>query len=178
MGYGYEYAFSSPNYKSLVQNQLFPKMSKCTLYIFGPSGTKQVYDALCVLPLNILNEKLFLVLWFWYFILLFLSLCSVFYWTAHVISPRLRLRHIERHLKGQVKGNQLKFLNKHFGDWFLLHQLYKNVHLTNFTQLVSKLCDDQMKSASKSNPLLKKSETFISFDLPKDEEDEDHKDLT
>ena len=58
------------------------------------------------------------------------------------------------------KGNQLKFLNQHFGDWFVLHQMYKNIHLSNFTRLVSKLCAIEEKSCS----LLKKGETFISFD--------------
>ena len=37
-----------------------------------------------------------------------------------------RVRHIERHLKGTVKGNKLKYLNKTFGDWFVLHQVKKH----------------------------------------------------
>ena len=31
-----------------------------------------------------------------------------------------------RHLKGTVKGNKLKYLNKTFGDWFVLHQVKKH----------------------------------------------------
>ncbi len=34
-----------------------------------------------------------------------------------------RILHIEKHLKGTVKGNKLKYLNKTFGDWFVLHQV-------------------------------------------------------
>ena len=36
--------------------KIFPKMSKCNFNMFGPSGTKQLYDGLCVLPLNILFD--------------------------------------------------------------------------------------------------------------------------
>ena len=127
--------------------------------MYGPSGTRMLYDGFCVLPFNMLNDKLFLVLWFWYFFLLTISSANVLYWLFHIISPRYRLSHIERHLKGTVKGNQLKFLNQHFGDWFVLHLLYKNIHHSNFTRLVSKLC-----SIEEGEKMLKKQETYISFD--------------
>ena len=32
-------------------------MTKCTLKLYGASGTLQNYDALCVMPVNMLNEK-------------------------------------------------------------------------------------------------------------------------
>ena len=46
-------------------SRIFPKMTKCDFYRFGPSGTIITYDALCLLGINILNEKIFLLLWFW-----------------------------------------------------------------------------------------------------------------
>ena len=42
---------------SVFQDILFPKMSKCNMHIYGPSGTLQNFDAMCVLPLNILHDK-------------------------------------------------------------------------------------------------------------------------
>ena len=141
-------------------------MSKCNIHIYGPSGTRQLYDGICVLPLNILNDKMFLMLWYWYFLLLVLSVGSVLFWLMHLVVPKYRLHHIERHLKGKTKGNQLKFLNAHFGDWLILHQLYKNIHHSNFTQLISTLCSIEDKKCSK----LKKAETFISFNLNDEEE--------
>merc|ERR1712172_371460 len=38
--------------------RVFPKMTKCTFHKFGPSGTVEKFDGLCVLPLNIINEKI------------------------------------------------------------------------------------------------------------------------
>ena len=60
---------------SIHQDRVFPKQAKCSLYRYllsaseylaltmlvsryGGSGTLQNYDAICLLPLNILNEKL------------------------------------------------------------------------------------------------------------------------
>ena len=47
-----------------AMSRVFPKMTKCTFNVYGPSGTLQNLDALCVLPINVLNEKIFFVTWF------------------------------------------------------------------------------------------------------------------
>ena len=45
--------------------KVFPLMTKCTFNKYGASGTIQNLDALCVLPINVLNEKIYIFLWFW-----------------------------------------------------------------------------------------------------------------
>ena len=42
--------------------RIFPRVTKCTFKKFGPSGTLQTHDSLCVLPVNIINEVTFLPL--------------------------------------------------------------------------------------------------------------------
>ena len=44
---------------------IFPRMTKCTFHKFGPSGEVEKHDALCILPLNIVNEKIYIFIWFW-----------------------------------------------------------------------------------------------------------------
>lgn len=51
-------------------DRVFPKMTKCDFHKFGPSGTIQTHDAMCVMALNIINEKIYAVLWFWFFAVL------------------------------------------------------------------------------------------------------------
>ena len=46
--------------------KVFPKMSKCTFHKYGPSGTIQNHDGLCILPTNIIIEKIYILLWFWF----------------------------------------------------------------------------------------------------------------
>ena len=48
---------------------VFPRMTKCTFHKFGTSGEIEKHDALCILPLNIFNEKIYIFLWFWMLIL-------------------------------------------------------------------------------------------------------------
>ena len=41
-------------------------MTKCTFHKYGSSGTVEKHDGLCVLAMNIINEKIYIFLWFWF----------------------------------------------------------------------------------------------------------------
>ena len=58
---------------------IFPRMTKCTFHKFGTSGEVEKHDALCILPLNIVNEKIYIFLWFWLLLLGCLSTLVVAY---------------------------------------------------------------------------------------------------
>lgn len=44
--------------------RVFPRVTKCSFHTFGASGDIQRHDAICVLPINIINEKIYIFLWF------------------------------------------------------------------------------------------------------------------
>lgn len=56
---------------------VFPKVTKCHFHKYGPSGSIQKFDAMCVMALNVINEKIFVFLWFWYILLLFISVMAL-----------------------------------------------------------------------------------------------------
>ena len=66
-----------PEEREDPMSRVFPKMTKCTFHKFGPSGTVEKFDGLCVLPLNIINEKIYLFLWFWFIFLTVLSALQI-----------------------------------------------------------------------------------------------------
>lgn len=53
-----------------VLDVVFPKVTKCLFYKYGASGSIQHHDALCVMALNVINEKIYTFLWFWFVLLL------------------------------------------------------------------------------------------------------------
>lgn len=67
-----------------VLDIVFPKVTKCDFFKYGPSGSIQRHDALCVMALNIINEKIFVVLWFWYAIMVVVSITG-FLWRLTTI---------------------------------------------------------------------------------------------
>ena len=45
--------------------KVFPKMAKCTLEIIGVNGDPVSKQGSCFLGINALNEKIYILLWFW-----------------------------------------------------------------------------------------------------------------
>lgn len=81
-----KYGLNVMNYADQTQEQrvdpmvfIFPRMTKCLFHKYGPSGTIQKHDALCILPLNIVNEKTYIFIWFWYVILAIMLVGLFFY---------------------------------------------------------------------------------------------------
>lgn len=58
-------------------SRVFPRMTKCIFYKYGGSGTIQRIDSLCVLSMNIINEKVYIFLWFWFILLAVITAISL-----------------------------------------------------------------------------------------------------
>lgn len=58
---------------------VFPRVTKCIFHKYGASGSIQKHDSLCILPLNIVNEKTYIFIWFWYIILVTMLIALVIY---------------------------------------------------------------------------------------------------
>ncbi|TRY63796.1 hypothetical protein TCAL_07934 [Tigriopus californicus] len=118
-------------------DRVFPKVAKCTFHKFGPSGTIEKFDGLCILPLNIINEKIYVFLWFWFIILAIISGFHALYRLAMICMPNFRKKVLKRQAKMTVSGD-LEELCKDMklGDWFLFHQLARNVDSFIFAKFV------------------------------------------
>lgn len=121
-------------------SKVFPKVTKCTFHKYGASGTVQKFDGLCVLPLNIVNEKIYVFLWFWFILLSAMSGLSLLYRLAVVCSPKIRL--VLLRARSRISPHdQVKIINDklQIGDWFVLYQLGKNIDPLIYKQLIADL---------------------------------------
>merc|ERR1719450_937642 len=80
-----------PENRTDPMNVVFPKVTKCTFHMYGASGTIGKHDSLCVLPLNIINEKIFVFLWFWFVLVAVISGLSLIYRIITLFSLNLRV---------------------------------------------------------------------------------------
>jgi len=121
----------------------FPKMAKCTFHKYGPSGTIQNHDGLCILPLNIINEKIFIVLWFWYIALAAWTGIFLCYRITTMASRQVRYFLLYSRAKGTKRIDIAEMADRLWlGDWMLLMQLSKNIDQQVFYHLVNDLRDN------------------------------------
>ncbi|XP_075226253.1 innexin 2 [Lycorma delicatula] len=129
-----------PEEREDPMSRVFPKVTKCTFFKYGPSGSVQKFDGLCVLPLNIVNEKIYVFLWFWFIILTVLTFLSLVYRAAILFGPQLRL-YLLRARSRLSSQDQIETIAKKclIGDWFVLYQLGKNIEPIIYKELIADL---------------------------------------
>jgi hypothetical protein len=76
------------------------------------TGTIQKHDALCILALNILNEKIFIFLWFWFIFLSVLSGLALLYSTVIVVLPSIRETILKRRFRFGTPTGVSSFVDK------------------------------------------------------------------
>lgn len=70
--------------------RIFPKVTSCTYRYFGSTGKIQSESVLCVLAVNVINEKIFLFLWFWFVVLAIVTFCMLVFKVALLSVTNLR----------------------------------------------------------------------------------------
>ena len=129
-----------PEQREDPMSRVFPKVTKCTMHKFGPSGTIENFDALCVLSLNIINEKVYVFLWFWFVILISITGIKLIYRLVILVMPQFRetvLRRKVRH--ASINRIHTVCQNLSVGDWFVLNQLGKNMDSLIFKDFICAL---------------------------------------
>ena len=119
---------------------IFPRVTKCTFEMFGPSGSIVTHDLMCILALNIINEKIFVFLWFWFVILTTLSCISFLYRILVFCVPVIRNGLLQKRVQMKFKITLDALTPKlQFGDYFLLYLISKNVEMLSFSTLLEEL---------------------------------------
>nr|XP_023024187.1 innexin inx3 [Leptinotarsa decemlineata] len=135
-------SFSNMNQENRTDPMVavFPRVTKCTFHKFGPSGSIQKHDALCVLALNILNEKIYIFLWFWFIILAILSGLAIVYSAAVVMLPSTRETILKRRFRfGAPNAVETIIRKTQVGDFLLLHLLGQNTNQLVFGEVMDEL---------------------------------------
>jgi len=132
--------FLSLEILSEALNVVFPKVVKCSMTYIGVSGDIVNNSGMCTLPINIINEKIYLVLWLWFTCLAFISTLSLVYQSILLLFPRMRKielqirsRSSQRHQVGWVVNQST------YGDVVLLQLISNNTDAAQFTALLDHL---------------------------------------
>lgn len=145
----------NPENRTDAMQEVFPRMAKCSFNVFGPSGSVESRDIMCLLPTNIANEKIYLMLWFWFLILATLGMLWLIvravtfvkpvrdfmfmlqFCTMANKTPGLRVAS-----RGQVKAVLDDF---DFNNYLLLCQLAANMESSVFREFLNYLARNKIQ---------------------------------
>ncbi|KAF8773083.1 Innexin inx2 like protein [Argiope bruennichi] len=134
---GWEGAF---RYDPMIH--VFPRVTKCLFYVYGTGGSVEKKDTMCILPINIINEKIYIFIWFWFIILAVLSALVLVYRLVLVFWPNSRFM-VTTCRARLVKHDHLRLVlsRASLGDWFILDMLSKNVDSMYYKEIIVDLAD-------------------------------------
>jgi len=135
-----------PENRASPMVKIFPRLTKCQFLRFGLSGNIEEIDTLCVLSLNIYNDKIFMFLWFWYCFLAIITGIVILFRFVLIGCPTARYYvcrwRFELSLENKDQNCDIaKLITRQLkiGDWFILHMLGQNVEPIIFGQILEQL---------------------------------------
>jgi len=134
----------------------FPTLVSCTMPKYGTSGVEEYINDFCILRQNIINEKIYLFLWFWFVAMFVIAALQIFVEICFAALPFVRYWFIFHANGTHLSSGMKKYLRDcNHGDIFVLYQISKNTHTSFFSRLLKHLAgdseDDEEKKAMLSN---------------------------
>jgi len=153
-GYGwrvYDHYITQPqtiprtNSRPTPMCSLFPTVTSCQFPSGALTGNLNVDHAMCVLSLNIINDKIFLLEWIWFYILALATTASLISSAILVVLPHSRKFWLKQ--KTRMWSENDREVIEHImdrcyvGDWFVLHLLSKNTNLYIYKRIIKALAN-------------------------------------
>ena len=123
--------------------ELFPKQVGCYYARYGMGGGRDSRHAMCVLGHNMVNDKVFLLVWIWYCFLVTIGCIRVSTRSSQVCSSKIRYFLVKMRMdkyfrrNAHIKHIKHYILNCSIGDWFVLYQMSKNLNKRYFAEFLS-----------------------------------------
>lgn len=125
--------------------EVFPKVAVCRYQRYGRGGGQETKGALCILSLNMINDKVFAILWVWHCILILAGVNRIVTRSVQLLSHRVRYFLMKMMMHRYLSKNKHVRHIQHYvatcsiGDWFVLYQMSKNMNKRFFAEFLALL---------------------------------------
>eukprot|EP00092_Neocalanus_flemingeri_P099278 GFUD01126655.1.p1 GENE.GFUD01126655.1~~GFUD01126655.1.p1 ORF type:complete len:393 (-),score=96.88 GFUD01126655.1:179-1357(-) len=126
---------------------VFPTVTSCSIPNVGAAGSPQVHNGMCVLTQNIINEKIYVFLWFWFVGVAIFSAIAILYRLIVLMVPSLRVSVIMARTLYQVDKKMVEDILScpthswidQVGDYWVVYLLSKNLPPVAMKELIEEL---------------------------------------
>ncbi len=125
--------------------ELFPKQVGCFYTRYGMGGGPDSRNGMCILGLNMINDKVFLIIWLWLYFMTLMGCIRIVNRIFQVASAKMRYFLIKikmwRYFQKNSHIKHIQHYIKHcsIGDWFVLYQMSKNLNGRYFAEFLALL---------------------------------------
>jgi len=125
--------------------EVFPKAGGCFFQRYNRAGGQQSLNAVCILGLNMINDKVFALLWYWHLFLLVAGSCKLVMRGLQCLSSTFRYFLMKLTMYKYLTNNKHTKHIKHYvrncslGDWFVLYQMSRNMNSRFFAEFIALL---------------------------------------
>jgi innexin len=134
----------SDQMKSRLNLIAFPLLQSA-LELFGPSGGLQVFDGLCFLSQNNINEKVFTFLYFWYIFVAILGAINLARSFVMLAFKFMRTQDIRRmsNCNRTRRSDEFCYWLSDFGIWNMIRIVHNNLSPVLFEDLMKALMKNE-----------------------------------
>ncbi|XP_042899979.1 innexin shaking-B-like [Parasteatoda tepidariorum] len=110
-------------------SRMFPRVTSCTYRYLGESGMVRSTSVICLLAVNVINEKIFLFLWFWFVSLGVLTFFTILFRLIVFSFPSLRVTMLRTTYRN-IPENDVKAVMEtgNMGDFLFITLLGQNMN--------------------------------------------------
>jgi len=125
--------------------EIFPKVGNCFFHRYDRAGGQQALNAVCILGLNMINDKVFALLWYWHVVLLIAGMIRILTRAIQCVSSTVRYFLMKMMMFKYLTNNKHTKHIQHYikncsiGDWFVLYQMNKNMNKRFFAEFIALL---------------------------------------
>ncbi|KAK2153632.1 hypothetical protein LSH36_291g08051 [Paralvinella palmiformis] len=101
-----------------IASDKFPRVTLCDYKIRQNTNVHQ-YTVQCVLPINLFNEKIFAIVWFWFLFVGIVTLLSLFQWLIKLTFWPNQMKFIKRQLRAMDSFQREPAILKRFVENYL-----------------------------------------------------------
>ncbi|CAF1080695.1 unnamed protein product [Adineta steineri] len=129
---------------SLPESKLFPRITLCDFQI-RELGERHHYTVECILIINIFIEKMYFILWIWFWILLLITIMDTIRFIYRIFFRHSRNVFVVQHLELIVKNHKAREIQfRHFLRYFPIDNLFALwiIGANSNTIIVAEILDD------------------------------------